>query len=140
MIKRIMAIIAIFACTCVAWMILGTSIFLRTGNSGSQLSGRVASTWGTAQEQHPPAVSYTIPEVRTEEVEENGKKITKTRTKDVVRSVPTSTLTIGRRVCCGSALTALDLRVTTNFRIRQTRNGISPSSCHYLLGRRYMTA
>ena len=88
MIKRIMAIIAIFACTCVAWMILGTSIFLRTGNSGSQLSGRVASTWGTAQEQHPPAVSYTIPEVRTEEAEENGKKITKTRTKDVVRSVP----------------------------------------------------
>ena len=58
MIKRIMAIIAIFACTCVAWMVLGTSIFLRTESTGSQLSGRVASTWGTAQEQHPPAVSY----------------------------------------------------------------------------------
>src|SRR5438552_3156153 len=27
MVKRIMAIIAIFACTCVAWMVLGTSIF-----------------------------------------------------------------------------------------------------------------
>lgn len=88
MIKRIMAIIAIFACTCVAWMILGTSIFLRTESSGSQLAGRVASTWGTAQEQHPPAVSYATPETRTEEVEENGKKITKTQTKDVIRSVP----------------------------------------------------
>jgi inner membrane protein involved in colicin E2 resistance len=88
MMKRIMAIIAIFACTCAAWMILGTSIFLRTESFGSQLSGRVASTWGTAQEQHPPSVSYPVPETRTEEVEENGKKIRKTETKQVLRGVP----------------------------------------------------
>jgi len=88
MVKRIMAIIAIFACTCVAWMVLGTSIFLRTESTGSQLSGRVASTWGTAQEQHPPAVSYVTHETKTVEVEENGKKIKKTEIRDVTSWVP----------------------------------------------------
>jgi inner membrane protein involved in colicin E2 resistance len=88
MVKRIMAIIAIFACTCVAWMVLGTSIFLRTESTGSQLSGRVASTWGTAQEQHPPAVTYLTHETKTVEVEENGKKIKKTEIRDVPCWVP----------------------------------------------------
>jgi len=88
MMKRILAIIAIFACTCVAWMVLGTSIVLRTESTGSQLSGRVASTWGTAQEQHPPAVSYVTQEMKTAEVEENGRKVKKTETRDVTNWVP----------------------------------------------------
>jgi inner membrane protein involved in colicin E2 resistance len=88
MLKRILAIIAIFACTCVAWMILGTSIFLRTENAGSELSGRVASTWGTAQEQHPPVASYVTTATRMVETEESGKKITKTETREVTNVVP----------------------------------------------------
>ena len=88
MLKRILAIIAIFACTCVAWMILGTSIYLRTENAGSELSGRVASTWGTAQEQHPPVASYVTKAAKTVETEENGKKIKKTETHDVSNVVP----------------------------------------------------
>jgi inner membrane protein involved in colicin E2 resistance len=88
MLKRILAIIAIFACTCVAWMILGTSIYLRTENAGSELSSRVASTWGTAQEQHPPAASYVTKVTKTVETEENGKKIKKTETHDVSNVVP----------------------------------------------------
>ena len=58
MFKRIAAIIGIFACTCVAWMILGTSIFFRTENLGPVLSSRVGSTWGTDQEQRALSVSY----------------------------------------------------------------------------------
>jgi inner membrane protein involved in colicin E2 resistance len=88
MVKRILAIIAIFACTCVAWMILGTSIFLRTENAGSELSGRVASTWGTGQEQHPPVASCVSKVTKTVETEENGKKIEKTETRDVTNAVP----------------------------------------------------
>jgi inner membrane protein involved in colicin E2 resistance len=88
MLKRILAIIAIFACTCVAWMILGTSIYLRTENAGSELSSRVASTWGTAQEQHPPVASYVTKVTKTLETEENGKKIKKTETHDVSNVVP----------------------------------------------------
>ena len=88
MVKTILAIIAIFACSCVAWMILGTSIYLRTENAGSVLGGRVASTWGEAQEQHPPSVSYLVPETKTVEVEENGKKVKKTETVKVAQNVP----------------------------------------------------
>jgi inner membrane protein involved in colicin E2 resistance len=88
MLKRILAIIAIFACTCVAWMILGTSIYLRTENAGSELSSRVASTWGTAQEQHPPVASYVTKVTKTVETEENGQKIKKTETRDVTNMVP----------------------------------------------------
>jgi inner membrane protein involved in colicin E2 resistance len=88
MVKRILAIIAIFACTCVAWMILGTSIFLRTENAGSELSGRVASTWGTEQEQHPPVASCVSKVTKIVETEENGKKLKKTETRDVTDAVP----------------------------------------------------
>jgi inner membrane protein involved in colicin E2 resistance len=88
MVKRILAIIAIFVCSCVAWMILGTSIYLRTENTGSVLSGRVASTWGATQEQRPPVVSYVVQEARVVQVEENGQKIKKTEMVNVAKNVP----------------------------------------------------
>ena len=88
MVKRILAIIAIFVCTCVAWLILGTSIFLRTDSAGSLLSGRVASAWGKAQEQHPPAVSYQRPQQRIVDVEEDGKKVKKNETVQTTVWVP----------------------------------------------------
>ena len=88
MIKRIAAIIFIFVCTCVAWMILGTSIFYRTENSGANLKGRVASTWGTAQEQRPPSVNYFMSQQKTVEVEENGKKFQRVQSTDVPIYVP----------------------------------------------------
>jgi len=87
MFKRIAAIIGIFACTCVAWMILGTSIFFRTNNLGPVLSSRVGSTWGTEQAQKPPSVTYYTQEVKTVEVEENGKKVQKTETKKIPHDI-----------------------------------------------------
>ena len=94
MVKRILAIVAIFVCSCVAWMILGTSIYLRTENAGSVLSGRVASTWGQTQEQRPPAVSYLVQEARVVQVEENGQKIKKTEMVNVAKNVPLDSSTI----------------------------------------------
>jgi hypothetical protein len=58
MVKCIAAIVFIFACTAVAWAILGSTVFYRTYSSESELKGRVASTWGTAQEQAPPTATY----------------------------------------------------------------------------------
>jgi inner membrane protein involved in colicin E2 resistance len=78
MFKRIAAIIAIFICTAVAWAILGSTIFYRTYNAESGLSGRVASTWGAPQAQAPPAIAYEWQEEKTVEVEEKGKKTTRT--------------------------------------------------------------
>src|SRR5258708_17763705 len=52
-----LAIIAIFLCSAAAWAILGASIVARTGEAGTDLGPRVASTWGAPQSQTPPAAS-----------------------------------------------------------------------------------
>jgi hypothetical protein len=57
--RNIAAIIAIFFCTTVAWMILGVSIEARTQGMGSDLGPRVESLWGAPQEQAPPLAFRT---------------------------------------------------------------------------------
>jgi len=95
MFKRIAAIIGIFACTCVAWMILGTSIFYRTDNLGPVLSSRVGSTWGTAQEQRPPSTTYFTDEVKTVVVEEDKKKVEKQEHYSLAHFVPLDSSHLG---------------------------------------------
>ncbi len=86
MIRRIVAIVFIFICTAIAWMILGTTISLRTGSSHEQLQGHVASTWGTAQEQSPVSACYTKTEIAAVTEEEHGKTVIRNDT--VVRRYP----------------------------------------------------
>ncbi len=70
--KRVAAIIFIFLCTAAAWLILGATIFSRTYHYDQRLEGRVASSWGTRQEQHPPEAAYTV-----ENVTRRGRETTK---------------------------------------------------------------
>lgn len=78
MTKRLAALMFIFGCTSVAWLILGSTIFSRTYSSDEKLTSKVGSTWGTAQEQVPPVAVYTTTETKSYEKEENGKTITGT--------------------------------------------------------------
>lgn len=78
MTKRIIAIVFIFICTSVAWAILGATIFSRTYDSSLTSSSRVASTWGSEQNQGPPTASFDTKTTTKEEVVENGKKTVKT--------------------------------------------------------------
>jgi inner membrane protein involved in colicin E2 resistance len=74
--KRIAALVFIFVCTSIAWIILGTTIFARTDSPlSSELKSRVASSWGTAQEQSPPTASYQHEIVRTIQDEKKTKEI-----------------------------------------------------------------
>ena len=75
MLRQIVALIFIFICTTVAWMILGSTVMYRTQNSDVQLKGRVGSTWGTPQEQSPPVASYSQIEIVPTTTIENGKTI-----------------------------------------------------------------
>jgi hypothetical protein len=78
MIKRILPLAVIFACTSVAWIILGATILDRTYSPMSdELKSRVAASWGTDQKQSPPVASYHREVVHTDE---NGKKTTTTET------------------------------------------------------------
>ena len=88
MLRRILAIAAIFFGASLAWAILGSTIFLRTDSAGGSLSGRVASTWGAAQQQAPPEVQYVWTESQTVTAEENGKKITREEKKERGQAVP----------------------------------------------------
>ena len=73
MLRQILALVFIFGCTAIAWMILGMTIFSRTYGANQQLQGHVASTWGTSQEQYPPTAHYTVTEPTTSTTVENGK-------------------------------------------------------------------
>ena len=65
MIRRDLAIVFIFACTSIAWIILGSTLSYRTGASDAQLQGRVASTWGEEQEQTSARALYTKEEINS---------------------------------------------------------------------------
>jgi inner membrane protein involved in colicin E2 resistance len=73
--RQIAALIFIFICTTIAWIILGSTVLYRTHDSDQQLKGRVGSTWGTPQEQSPPNASYTQTEIVPTTTIENGKTI-----------------------------------------------------------------
>jgi inner membrane protein involved in colicin E2 resistance len=57
MVKNIAAIVVIFLVTTLAWIILGTSVVVRSNSADEGLGKRVSSNWGSPQQQSPPAVS-----------------------------------------------------------------------------------
>jgi len=54
---RLVAIGAIFFCTTIAWMILGSTVVARTGESDGRLRHEVESLWGREHRQVPPHVA-----------------------------------------------------------------------------------
>lgn len=77
MTKRIAALSFIFACTTIAWFILGGTIYSRTDSLDSKLRGRVASTWGAPQEQQPPTATWQYTSSRIVEATERGKTVSR---------------------------------------------------------------
>jgi inner membrane protein involved in colicin E2 resistance len=67
-------------------MILGATISARTNSSNEQLQGRVASTWGTPQEQSPPTATYRVTKFRDVPKWENGKSVV--RTEKIENQIP----------------------------------------------------
>ena len=86
MLRQILALAFIFVCTSVAWVILGATISTRTYGSNEQLQGRVASTWGTGQQQAPPTATYRFTDVVSSTTVENGKVVV--HNENVQRQVP----------------------------------------------------
>jgi Inner membrane protein CreD len=81
MIRRILPLAVIFACTTVAWIILGATILARTYSPMSdELKSRVAASWGTEQKQSPPTANYQRAAIRTVEDDKSTRTITKSET------------------------------------------------------------
>jgi inner membrane protein involved in colicin E2 resistance len=77
MFKRIAAIALILLCTSIAWAILGSTIFMRTYSSNTQLKGRVTSSWGSSQDQYPPSAGYEQVTEQNLVAIENGISVTR---------------------------------------------------------------
>jgi hypothetical protein len=84
--KQIAVIVLIFLVTTVAWMILGTSVLVRSDSADSGLSKGVQGNWGSAQQQSPPSAVATHFEPRTEQQSVNG--VTKLTTVNAPVSTP----------------------------------------------------
>ena len=83
MIRTVIAIIFIFICTTIGWIILGATIEHRTFAAGRGLGPRVASSWGSPQQQSPPAATSDL--VITKVVREvvNGENIARPVTETI---------------------------------------------------------
>ena len=55
MFKHVAAIVFIYLCVCLAWVILGNTVLHRSYDADHNLSKNVEHLWGTAQTQGPPA-------------------------------------------------------------------------------------
>ncbi|MBX9771031.1 MAG: inner membrane CreD family protein, partial [Candidatus Obscuribacterales bacterium] len=56
MAKHIAALTFIYLCVCAAWMLLGSTVSVRTDQQNKSLNGEVQSLWGTEQRQIAPTV------------------------------------------------------------------------------------
>ncbi|MCS7178278.1 MAG: inner membrane CreD family protein [Anaerolineae bacterium] len=60
-VRRLVAIIFIFACTSIAWAILGGSIAARTYTGYDAMSRLVETLWGASHTQAAPAIQLAVP-------------------------------------------------------------------------------
>lgn len=88
MTRNIAAIVLILFFTTIGWIILGTTIMVRSGSAGSELTARVGSSWGKPQVQTPPAAwtSKIVEHVSQETTD--GHKVTKTSHEFVPTPIP----------------------------------------------------
>lgn len=67
MVKHLFAILAIYICAAVAWLVLGGTLFNRTAIQDGRLRGKVASLWGGEQAQQAPSAYLKKPGDKPEE-------------------------------------------------------------------------
>lgn len=73
MARHVAAITAIYIGVTVAWVVLGSSVLVRTGQAEQQLHGEVADLWGEAQAQTSPELTFKWPVLKKveEQVKDN---------------------------------------------------------------------
>ncbi len=88
MLQRIAAIVFIFICASIGWMILAATLHWRTNSADSGLRGHVVSTWGAPHEQKPPSAGYNETVSRMVESVEDGKKVERRVNETVFHAFP----------------------------------------------------
>ncbi len=78
MIKRILAIVFVYLCTTLAWVILGTTMSIRSTTQDEKLKNEVGQLWGTVQVQKAPSVFYVTKQDRRIETDRGPEVLTQT--------------------------------------------------------------
>jgi Inner membrane protein CreD len=89
--RRLIAVALVYACATGAWVFLGGSLMVRTGEFDGRLAQEVTLLWGGEHTQAAPGVWIERPRVVTEQVKERdaqGHTTTREVTKRVVDEVP----------------------------------------------------
>ncbi|MBS1833270.1 MAG: inner membrane CreD family protein [Acidobacteria bacterium] len=86
--SRLAAIFFIFVCTTLAWFFLGLTVDHRTNTTDGTLRGKVATIWGSAQEQHPPQALWFTQESQVVTTIENNINVQKTRLVEIEHPLP----------------------------------------------------
>lgn len=68
MLGRIIAIAFIYVSTSAAWVILSTTVFVRSETQDSSLRGKVSQLWGRPQTQASPTIYFETPRTNEERV------------------------------------------------------------------------
>ena len=122
--RRIFAIAFIFICASVAWVILGSNIFMRTRGSDQHLRSRVGSTWGTNQAQRAPVAFTEKIETRTMISPERGTPTSRERDLTTTMTAPAAlrdrTETVRTRV----PLALEQTRAMVDFDLDHRRKGL----------------
>jgi len=87
MFKHVAAIAIIYIGVTAAWVVLGSSVLVRTENAGEQLHGEVADLWGTPQAQVSPELTFKWPVTKTVEEQVKDTETGKTHIVTQVREV-----------------------------------------------------
>lgn len=80
MITRIAAIVLIYGCTVMAWMILGAAVDQRTGAQDEELKKAVGQLWGSTQRQRAPQVYYQTTQQTKVQTQEGAKTVNEFKT------------------------------------------------------------
>lgn len=113
MVKRFMAMLAVWFCVAAAWMVLGSTVWVRTQETDSALRGKVGKLWGKEQTQAPPTVTWRRTVVEQEE----------SRRKDAQTGTVVTVTKPVKRELCGSAPLGSS-RVSADLDLDQRRKGL----------------
>ena len=90
-IKRLIAILFIFAAVAISWFTLGASVVHRSERSGSELTQHVSQLWGGRHAQAAPTAWYWRSQYVTRQVEEHdarGNPVVREIEEEVLEKVP----------------------------------------------------
>lgn len=88
MFKKIAAVVLIFFCTAVAWVILGATVLVRTKNYDKKMGRAVTQLWGSKQHQKAPSFSYKSYIDKTVRKNVGGKIVVETKKEAVQSTLP----------------------------------------------------